>query len=80
MEAAIRAVVILPLHNGGVMKTLVKIAWGLTAVAAILAAAALFMSSMLSRSAPQQAAGAATALGIAVIPYILAKALDGLSK
>jgi hypothetical protein len=33
---------------------------------------------VLANSAPQQAAGAAMALGYAVIPYVLARAIDGL--
>jgi len=57
---------------------LVKISWGVTALAAGLAA--LLFVSMMSEAtgAPQEAAGAAMALAIAVIPYVFTRCLEGI--
>ncbi len=46
-----------------------------------IAAGAVFVEMMsVATSAPQEAAGAAIAVGIAIIPYVLARAVSELSK
>jgi hypothetical protein len=62
------------------MKHIIKICWVITAAAGLLASFVLAATAIVARGAPQQAAGAAMALGIVVIPYIVTKALDGLTK
>lgn len=56
----------------------VKICWGITALAACIAAL-VFVSIMgEANGAPQEAAGAAMALAIAIIPYVFTRCLEGL--
>ena len=57
---------------------LVKISWGITALAAC-ASALIFVSTVgEATSAPQEAAGAAMAVAITVIPYVFTRCLEGL--
>lgn len=46
----------------------------LAAIGALLGGVVLVLSVVLSSGAPQQAAGAAIAVALAVIPYVLARA------
>ena len=48
--------------------------WKVTGIAAIVAAVLLLILVMGAESAIQQASGAAIAIGVAVIPYVLARA------
>lgn len=45
-------------------------------VGALLGAVTLMLTAMFSTGAPQQAAGAATAVALAVLPYVLARAVQ----
>lgn len=49
---------------------------GVTYVAAILAALVLFVTESSATGAPQEAAGAALALGIAIIPYCISSTMQ----
>ncbi|RZT56979.1 hypothetical protein EV283_1036 [Sphingomonas sp. BK036] len=49
---------------------------GVTYVAAILAAVVLFATESTAAGAPQEAAGAALALGIAIIPYCISSTMQ----
>lgn len=50
-----------------------------TAAAACLAAIELFSVFASAQSAPQQAAGAAIAAAMVVIPYVFTRAIEGLA-
>jgi hypothetical protein len=54
-----------------------KFFWLVTALAACLAGATLAATLATSSGAPQQAAGAAIALAIAVIPYVFTRTVEG---
>lgn len=51
--------------------------WVGTIIGSVIGALSLF-GSLLDNSAPRQAAGAAIAVALAVIPYCIARAVDGL--
>jgi hypothetical protein len=53
-----------------------KFMQGVTYAAAILAALVLFISEGAATGAPQEAAGAALALGIAIIPYCISSTMQ----
>jgi hypothetical protein len=56
----------------------VKICWGVTALATVVSSL-LFVSTMgAANGAPQEAAGAAMALAIAVIPYVFTRCFEGM--
>lgn len=57
-----------------------KICWGITALASCLAAVGFVSSNAAATSAPQEAAGAAMALAIAVIPYVFTRCVEGMSS
>lgn len=59
---------------------MVKFFWMMTAGGAILAGLILIASVLLASNAPQQAAGAAIACAVAVIPYVFARAAEGLVR
>lgn len=59
------------------MRTLL---WLLALVGALLGGLLLFASFLLNQSAPQQAAAAGIAVGLAAIPYVLARAWDELKR
>ena len=52
--------------------------WLVTAIAAAVALLQLAVTFGSSLSAPQQAAGAAMACGLVVVPYVFTKAMEGL--
>ena len=52
--------------------------WLVTSLAAVLAMLELVVTFGSSASAPQQAAGAAMACGLVVVPYIFTRAMEGL--
>ena len=52
--------------------------WVLSTIGAILGVAILGLTCASAISAPQEAAGAAIAVGLAVIPYVLARSMDEL--
>lgn len=54
--------------------------WKTTKYASILAALILGITMIVSESAAQEAAGAAIAIGLAIIPYCIARANDEISK
>lgn len=57
---------------------MIKFLWVVTLLAALVAGAVLALTVLLATGAPQQAAGAAIAVAVAVIPYVLARAAEGL--
>lgn len=59
---------------------LVRLFWGVSMLAAVAACAFGYLSIDAAESAPQQAAGAAMALLIAIGPYIFARSLDELLR
>lgn len=52
--------------------------WLVTAIAAAIGLLQLAVAFGSSLSAPQQAAGAAMACGIVVVPYVFTRAMEGL--
>lgn len=59
---------------------MVKALWFLTILCALLAAIVLGLTVLVSSGAPQQAAGAAIAAALAIIPYVLARSSESLLK
>lgn len=59
---------------------LTKVCWGITLLAAALAAVLGFVMARAATSAPQEAAAAAMALAIAVLPYVFTRAVEGLER
>lgn len=59
---------------------LTKICWVATLLAAVLAGFLGFVMVRGATGAPQEAAGAAMALAIAVVPYVFTRAIEGLSR
>jgi len=59
---------------------MIKFFWVITLLCAILAGLVLGFTVLAAAGAPQQAAGAAIALGLAVIPYIATRAIQELEK
>jgi len=53
-----------------------KILWKITIVGSVLGLSTLFMTLMGASGAPQEAAGAAIAVALAVIPYCVARAFS----
>lgn len=54
--------------------------WTVTVIAAGFAAIQLFDTMLSAESAPQQAAGAAFALGIAIIPYVFSRSVQSVAN
>ncbi len=54
--------------------------WILPLFGSLIAGLEFFNSLISATSAPQQAAGAAMAMGWAVLPYVFARAADELNK
>lgn len=52
----------------------------LAGIGALLGAVALMLTAVFSTGAPQQAAGAATAVALAVLPYVFARAVQIVSQ
>jgi hypothetical protein len=65
-----------PRHLEGIMNFL-RISWIVTGAAACIALLQFIGSMNDANGAPQQAAGAAIALAIAVVPYIFTRAVEG---
>jgi hypothetical protein len=59
---------------------IVKIGWGVTAFAAGISALTFVATVGDANGAPQQAAGSAMALAIAVIPYVFTRCLEGITQ
>lgn len=57
---------------------MVKLLWVLVLLGSLLGTLGLAASFLLAGGAPQQAAGAALSIGVAVVPYCLARAAEGL--
>lgn len=57
---------------------MIKFLWVCTALGSLLGGLGLLASLLLVNGAPTQAAGAALSIGMAVIPYCLARAAEGL--
>jgi hypothetical protein len=57
----------------------VKFCWIITALATVVASIELFFTMTVAQSAPQQAGGAAMAAGIAIIPYVFTRCMEGLA-
>lgn len=53
----------------------IELVWILVALASVIAAGILGLTFLGANGAPQQAAGAAVALGVVIIPYCFARAL-----
>lgn len=56
-----------------------KLLWILTIVGALIGGSFFLLTLLTADSAPQEASGAALAIGCAVIPYVLARAVSELS-
>ena len=54
--------------------------WLVTSIAAILGVLQLVVTFSASASAPQQAAGAAMACAVVIVPYVFSKAMEGLQQ
>ncbi|MBL7872105.1 MAG: hypothetical protein JNM78_10865 [Cyclobacteriaceae bacterium] len=54
--------------------------WVICILACLIAGVVLFVTITISAGAPQEAAGAAIACAIVIIPYVLARAVEGLSN
>lgn len=59
---------------------MVKFLWVVTILIAILAGAVLALTVLTASAAPQQAAGAAIAAAMAIIPYVITRGAEGLAK
>ena len=58
----------------------VGICWAITVLAAGIAAVVLFLTLGSANGAPQEAAGAAIALAICVIPYVFTRACQAFTE
>jgi hypothetical protein len=54
--------------------------WGLTMLGSLIGGVVFFFALLTSNGAPQEAAGAALAIGFAVLPYVFARAFDELNR
>jgi hypothetical protein len=57
-----------------------RVIWILPLLGSLIAGLEFFDSIISATSAPQQAAGAAMAMSWAVLPYVFARAAEGLSQ
>lgn len=57
-----------------------KVCWLLTLFAACIAAVIFLAMMTEAKSAPQQAAAAAMALAVAIIPYVFTRCVEGLCR
>lgn len=67
-----------PHHTEGA-GTMSRIFWGISLGLSVIAGLMFWSGMQEAESAPQQAAVASVALGVAVIPYCVARAVDGIS-
>lgn len=65
---------------GGIMPWFVGLCWVITVLAACIAGAVLFITFTTANGAPQEAAGAALALSICVIPYVFTRACQAFTE
>jgi len=54
--------------------------WALAGLGSLVGGVMFFFALLTSNGAPQQAAGAALALGFAVLPYVFARAFDEMNR
>lgn len=66
--------------TGGFMRTLERLLWLATGLGALFGALQIALTSANATSAPQQAAGMAMAVAYAVVPYVLARALQEMRR
>jgi len=59
---------------------MLKLWWVLTLVGAAIGGVTFFSGMLQARSAPQEAAAAAFAIGWAVLPYVWTRAWEGLTR
>lgn len=57
-----------------------RIRWGCTATLGVFGGIILSIGTLVANGAPQEAAVAAIAIGTAVIPYVIARSLDIMSR
>jgi ABC-type phosphate transport system permease subunit len=57
-----------------------SVCWALAAVGSLVGGIVFFDALVSSNGAPQQAAGAALAIGFGVLPYVFARAADELNR
>ena len=62
------------------MPGFVGLCWGITVLAACIAGAVLFITFAGANGAPQEAAGAAMAVAICVIPYVFTRACQAFTE
>lgn len=56
-----------------------RLLWALVILGVLAGGFVLFATLTIAKGAPQEAAGAAVAVALAVLPYCLARAADGLA-
>lgn len=59
---------------------MISFSWVITILATVVAVGVLLLTFGAAKGAPQEAAGAAIACAIVVIPYVFTRALEGLRK
>jgi len=57
-----------------------KLFWGVAMVGAFIGGCVLILSVLGANGAPQEAAGAAIAMALGVLPYVLARAVDEMAR
>ena len=62
------------------MRTIGFLFWVITLLGGLVGAGTFALTMAAAESAPQQAAGAAMSLAYAAIPYVIARAWDGIMK
>lgn len=67
-------------HPAPTMSGAAKFFWAMAIVGAVFGALQLVMGEASATGAPQQAASAAMACATAVVPYVLARAVDELTR
>ncbi|MEN6538906.1 MAG: hypothetical protein ABFC67_04775 [Mizugakiibacter sp.] len=60
------------------MKVLSQLSWLVTFLASFFGAFLIFSALTSSLSAPQEAAGAALACGVVIVPYVFSRTIDAL--
>lgn len=63
---------------GAIPRILIAFCWLVTLLATIAAVFVFVETLSLAKGAPQEAAGAAMAMTIAIIPYIFTRAIEGI--
>jgi hypothetical protein len=57
-----------------------KLYWKIAMISSCIGSVVFVLLNVAANGAPQQAAGSAMAIGLAVIPYVLARAVQELNK